>query len=79
MQQRHPASPRGYRPGFESRALRVELRRAFQQIGQGSGPRYLCPRLQVFQPLRVLVGMRTPAWEESGRGGGGSHESGSDT
>lgn len=26
-----------------------------QQIGHGPEPRYLCPRLQVFQPLLVCV------------------------
>jgi len=59
--------------------LRFELRLAFQQIGQGSGPRYLWPRLQVFQPLRVLVGMRTPVGGEWDHSGGRSHETSSDT
>ncbi|HEX6090136.1 MAG TPA: hypothetical protein VFZ13_08250 [Gemmatimonadales bacterium] len=38
---RHPAALGGYRPDLETRRLRLELRRAFQQTGQGSGPRYL--------------------------------------
>src|SRR5512139_1583224 len=28
-----------------------------QQTGHGPGPRYLCPRLQVFQPPRLGVSM----------------------
>jgi len=37
--------------------LHLGYRRRFappgQQIGHGPGPRYLWPRVQVFQPLRV--------------------------